>query len=313
MKLIIQIPCFNEEETLPLVLRDIPKQISGIDTIETQIIDDGSSDRTAGVAREHGVTHIVSYIGHKGLAAAFKHGLEHAVAEGADILVNTDGDNQYPSSEIPRLVQPILKQTADIVIGDRDVTRNPHFSPLKRFLQWLGTCITARLSGLRITDAVSGFRAYNRVAMKELNVVSEFSYVLDTTVQASKKKLIIEHIPIATNPATRPSRLFRSTGEHIKRSAADLVRIYSLYEPFKVFLYLSLFFILLGTYPLLRFVYFYFVDGGGGHVQSLIFGTIFYVIGFQFLGMGILGEHMRINRKLIEDILLKLKGDNGDR
>jgi glycosyltransferase involved in cell wall biosynthesis len=307
MKLIIQIPCHNEERTLPLVLKDIPREIPGIDTIETQIIDDGSADGTVTVAREHGVNHIISYVGHKGLAAAFKRGLNHALEQGADILVNTDGDNQYRSSDIPRLVEPIVNKQADIVIGDRGVTRNTHFSGLKRFLQWFGSNVTAGLAGVTVPDAVSGFRAYNRTAMREINVVSEFSYVLDTTVQASKKRLIIDHVPIETNAATRPSRLFRNMREHIKRSGADLIRIYSLYEPFKVFLCLALLFILIGTYPLARFVYFYFSDGGGGHVQSLIFGAIFYVIGFQFLGMGILGEHMRINRKLIEDILLRQK------
>lgn len=307
MKLIIQIPCHNEEQTLPQVLQDVPREIPGIDSIETQIIDDGSSDNTVAVARELGVNHIVSYVGHKGLAAAFKRGLNHALNHGADILVNTDGDNQYRSADIPRLVEPIVRQEADIVIGDRGVTQNSHFSGLKRFLQWFGSNVTAGLAGVTVPDAVSGFRAYNRTAMREINVVSEFSYVLDTTVQASKKRLIIDHVPIETNAPTRPSRLFKSMGEHIKRSGSDLVRIYSLYEPFKVFLCLALLFILLGTYPLVRFVYFYLTEGGRGHIQSLIFGAIFYIIGFQFLGMGILGEHMRINRKLIEDILLRQK------
>jgi len=307
MKLIIQIPCRNEEQTLPQVLQDIPLEIPGIDTIETQIIDDGSSDGTVATARAHGVTHIIKHIGHKGLATAFKHGLNHALEQGADILVNTDGDNQYRSSDIPRLVEPIVNHQADLVIGDRGVMLNTHFSVLKRLLQWFGSRVTAGLAGAEIPDAVSGFRAYNRTAMREINVVSEFSYVLDTTVQASKKRLSIHHVPIQTNAATRPSRLFKSMLEHIKRSGADLIRIYSLYEPFKVFLCLALLFILIGTYPLVRFVYFYLTEGGSGHIQSLIFGAICYVIGFQFLGMGILGEHMRINRKLIEDILLRQK------
>lgn len=313
MKLIIQIPCYNEEQTLPLVLKDIPREIPGIDMIETQIIDDGCTDRTVDIAGEQGVNHVVSYVGHKGLAEAFKHGLSYALEQDADILVNTDGDNQYPSADIPRLIEPILTGEADIVVGDRKVPTNPHFSWVKRCLQRLGSCVTSYLAGAHVADAVSGFRAYNRRAMLEINIVSEFSYVLDTTVQASKKKLMIQHVPIDTNAPTRPSRLFRNIWEHIKRSSADLVRVYSLYEPFKVFLGLAAIFVLVGLYPFLRFVYFVFQDGGAGHIQSLIFGTIFFIIGFQFLGLGILGDHMRVNRKLIEEILLRMKQPDRDK
>jgi len=307
MKLIIQIPCYNEEKTLPLVFHDLPKYIKGIDIIETQIIDDGSNDDTVKVAKSLGVDHIVSYVGNKGLAYAFKAGVENALDNGADILVNTDGDNQYDSKDIPKLVEPILEKKAEIVIGDRRTSRIEHFSLIKKFFQWMGTVTTGFLAGQKIYDAVSGFRAYSREALLRINVVSEFSYVLDTTVQAIKKKLKIVHVPVNTNPPTRKSRLFKSIWEHMKRSASDLIRIYSLYEPFKVFLTLAIIFILLGTYPVGRYLYFYFMGEGSGHVQSLIFGSILYIVGFQFLGLGILGEHMRINRKLIEDVLKKLK------
>lgn len=309
MKLIIQIPCYNEEKTLSLVLKNIPRTIKGIDTIETQIINDGSTDKTVEVARNLGVHHIVSYLGNRGLAHAFKTGIENALDNNADIVVNTDGDNQYDSSEIEKLVHPIIEKEADIVIGDRQTSKIEYFSWIKKFFQWLGSKTTAFLTGIKIPDAVSGFRAYSREALFEINVVSEFSYVLDTTVQASKKRLKIVHIPVKTNPPTRESRLFKSMWQHIKKSASDLIRIYSLYEPFKIFLLLAVFFILLGTYPVARYIYFYFIDEGGGHIQSLIFGVLFYVIGFQFFGLGILGEHMRINRKLIEDILIKHKKD----
>lgn len=313
MKLIIQIPCYNEEQTLPLVLKDIPREIPGVDVIETQIVDDGCTDRTIDVAGSHGVHHIVRYVGHKGLAEAFKRGLAYALEQDADILVNTDGDNQYPSAEIPRLIEPIMTGEADIVVGDRKVPSNPHFSWLKRQLQRLGTRVTSCLAGEPVLDAASGFRAYSRQAMLEINIVSEFSYVLDTTVQASKKKLTMVHVPIDTNAPTRPSRLFRSLWEHVKRSAADLIRVYSLYEPFKIFLGLAVIFVLIGLYPLLRFMYFVFTDGGAGHIQSLIFGTIFFIIGFQFLGLGILGDHMRVNRKLIEEILTRIKQTKRDK
>ncbi|MDD4110575.1 MAG: glycosyltransferase family 2 protein [Clostridia bacterium] len=307
MKLIIQIPCYNEEKTLPLVFKDLPKYIKGIDIIETQIIDDGSTDDTVKIAKSLGVDHVVKYVGNKGLARAFKTGVENALKHGADILVNTDGDNQYDSADIAKLVQPILDGKADIVIGDRQTGKIKHFSFIKRFFQWLGTRVTGFFAGQRMNDAVSGFRAYTREALIEINVVSEFSYVLDTTVQAIKKRLKIVHVPIRTNLPTRKSRLFKSIWEHMRRSAADLIRIYSLYEPFKVFLSLAVIFILLGTYPVARYLYFFFIGQGGGHVQSLIFGSILYIVGFQFLGLGILGEHMRINRKLIEDILKRLK------
>jgi glycosyltransferase involved in cell wall biosynthesis len=309
LKLIVQIPCFNEEQTLPLVLKDIPKSIPGISVIEVQIVDDGCTDKTVEVAKSLGVHHVVHYVGNKGLGTAFKRGIEYALLLGADIVVNTDGDNQYNSADITRLVEPIVNKQADLVIGNRQTGKIHHFSLVKKFFQWLGTRTTCFLAGIKVKDAVSGFRAYSRQALLEINIVSDFSYVLDTTVQAAKKHLKIAHIDIETNAPTRKSRLFKNIWQHIKKSGADLLRIYSLYEPFKVFLSLAALFILVGTYPVARFIYFWWIGDGTGRIQSLIFGVLFYVIGFQFIGLGILGEHMRVNRKLIEEILKKQKQD----
>jgi len=307
VKLIIQIPCFNEEKTLPLVLRDIPKNIEGIDVIETQIIDDGSSDDTVKIAKGLGVNHVVSYIGNKGLGNAFKHGVNNALINGADILVNTDGDNQYKSQDIARLVQPILAGRADIIIGNRNPDKISHFSWYKKALQKLGSRTTQFLAGINVPDAVSGFRAYSRQALLELNITSDFSYVLDTTIQASKKRIKLDHVDIETNAPTRPSRLFGNIWEHIKKSTSNLLRVYAMYEPLKVFSYIGIFFAVLGSLPMGRFLYFYFIGQGGGHVQSLIFGVMFIIIGVQFIGLGILGDLIAKQRKLIEDILTHTK------
>jgi glycosyltransferase involved in cell wall biosynthesis len=307
MKLIIQIPCYNEEKTLPLVMRDMPRAITGVDVIETQIVDDGSSDKTVEVARQLGVTHIVSYVGNKGLGNAFKRGVAHALAAGADILVNTDGDNQYKSSDIPRLVIPIVHRKADIVIGNRQTAKIKHFSPVKKFLQWLGSSVTQYLSGLRVPDAVSGFRAYSRESLLEINVTSDFSYVLDTIIQASKKRLKIGYVDIEVNAPTRPSRLFKGMFQHIKKSTSNLLRVYAMYEPLKTFATAGALFLVLGLYPFGRFVYFYLQSAGQGHIQSLIVGTTFIVIGVQFFGLGIIGDLIAKQRRLLEDILYKIK------
>ncbi|MFO0704780.1 MAG: glycosyltransferase family 2 protein [Candidatus Andersenbacteria bacterium] len=307
MKLIIQIPCYNEEKTLPLVLRDMPRAIAGVDVIETQIVDDGSTDKTIEVARQLGVTHIVSYVGNKGLGNAFKRGVEHALAAGADILVNTDGDNQYKSSDIPRLVIPIVHRKADIVIGNRQTAKIAHFSPLKKFFQWLGSSVTQYLSGLRVPDAVSGFRAYSRESLLELNVTSDFSYVLDTIIQASKKRLKIGYVDIETNAPTRPSRLFKGMFQHIKKSTSNLLRVYAMYEPLRTFSLIGSLFLLLGLYPVLRFIYFYLQQEGQGHIQSLIVGAMCVVIGVQFFGLAIIGDLIAKQRRLTEDSLYRLK------
>lgn len=307
MKLIIQIPCYNEEKTLPLVLDTIPKHIPGIDIIETQIIDDGSTDHTADIARQKGVTYIVSYIGNKGLGKAFKRGVDNALDKGADILVNTDGDNQYNSSEITKLVQPILNKKADIVIGNRNPGKLAHFSPIKRLLQKIGSCTIAFLTGMYIPDAVSGFRAYSRQALKELNVTSDFSYVLDTTIQAGKKRIAITYVDISANPPTRPSRLFKNIWQHIKRSGSNMIRVYTMYEPLKVFLSIGLFFLIIGLYPISLFLYFYFKGEGSGHIQSLILSIMFVIIGIQFIGLGIIGDLLEKQRRITEEISYMLK------
>jgi len=307
MKLIIQIPCFNEEKTLPLVLRDLPRSIMGVDIIETQIIDDGSTDKTVEVARKLGVTHIVSYVGNKGLGNAFKRGVEHALAAGADIVVNTDGDNQYKGADIARLVIPIVHRKADIVIGNRQTAKIEHFSPVKKFFQWLGSSVTQYLSGLRIPDAVSGFRAYSRQSLLELNVTSDFSYVLDTIIQASKKRLKIGYVDIETNAPTRPSRLFKGIFQHIKKSTANLLRVYAMYEPLKTFASIGTIFFALGLYPVARFVYFYLQSQGIGHIQSLIIGTACLIIGSQFFGLAIVGDLIAKQRNLTEQALYLLR------
>ncbi len=310
MKLIIQIPCYNEEQTLPLVLQDIPHEIPGIDVIETQIVNDGSTDRTIEVARSLGVNHIINNVGNKGLGNSFRIGMNHALKTGADILVNTDGDNQYPSTYIKDLVQPILDEEADIVVGDRQTSTIKHFSPVKKFFQWLGTQVTKLLSGEReVADAVSGFRAYSRQAMLELNVTSTFSYVLDTTVQASSKRMKMASVPIVTNAPTRPSRLFKNMWQHIRKSGTDIVRVYAMYKPLRVFVGLGIVFFILGCIPLFRFLYDYFFGSGAqGKVQSLIIGSILFSISFNCFALGIIGDLMSRNRTLIEHILKEIKG-----
>ena len=309
MKLIIQIPCYNEEETLPLVLGNIPKQILGIDSIELQVIDDGSTDKTVQVARALGVHHIVQNIGNKGLGNSFRIGIDHALQMGADIVVNTDGDNQYPSTSIPDLIRPILKREADIVVGNRQTSQIKYFSPTKKFFQWLGTKLTIILSGEKhVEDAVSGFRAYSRAALLELNVTSSFSYVLDTTIQAADKRIKMISIPITTNAPTRPSRLFKNMWEHIWKSGIGVFRVFAMYKPLRVFIGLGSIFFLIGSIPILRFLYDFFLGGGGdGKIQSLIIGSVLLSISFNCFALGIIGDLMGKNRILTERILNRLR------
>ena len=309
MKLIIQIPCYNEERTLPLVVNDIPKSIKGINQIEIQIIDDGSTDNTYQVAKELGVHHIIRNVGNKGLGASFQIGIDNALKLGADILINTDGDNQYPSEYIPDLLYPILSKKADIVVGNRQTKEIKHFSLLKKQLQWLGTKLTIILSGERnIKDAVSGFRAYSREALLELNTTSNFSYVLDTTIQASNKKIKMLSIPITTNPPTRPSRLFKNIWQHIRKSGSNIMRVYVMYKPLRVFISIGTIVSILGSIPIIRFLYYYFfIDGASGKVQSLVIGSILISVGLNCFALGIIGELTGKNRILIERILKKSK------
>jgi len=309
MKLIIQIPCYNEEQTLPLVVNSIPKEIPGIDTIETLIVDDGSTDNTVAVARELGVDHIIQHKTNRGLARAFETGIDACLKLGADIIVNTDGDNQYPQAKIPDLVAPILNHQAEIVIADRQTHKIPHFSPLKKVLQSFGSFMVRFLSDTDIPDTVSGFRAYSREAAMELNIVTNCSYVIETIVQAGKKGIRMTSIKVDTNPKTRESRLFKNIFQHVKKSGATLVRMYTVYEPFKSFLLLGSAIMSGGTLLGLRYIYFFWQGTNGGHVQSLILSAILLIIGFQVVVLGIVGDLVGINRRLIEKMLLEMKKD----
>jgi glycosyltransferase involved in cell wall biosynthesis len=308
MKLFIQIPCKNEEEHLPDVLRELPTHIDWIDQIEVLVIDDGSSDRTVQVAKEHGVKHIISFPENRGLGSAFRFGVDYALAHGADILVNTDADNQYPSVYIEALIQPILAHRADIVIGDRTPAKVAHFSRYKKIFQRLGNVIMTMFTWVKIPDAVSGFRAYSRESLELLNVTVRFSYVIDTILQAYKKGLAIVRIPITTNPPTRPSRLFKNIRIHIKKSAASIVRVYTMYEPFHLFMLASIPFLLLGGGGVARFLRYYFMtDSGSGRIQSLVISGILITIGFNLVSLGIIGDVVARNRMLIEENLRMMK------
>lgn len=306
-KLIIQIPCYNEESTLPQTLADLPRSLPGIDRIEVLVIDDGSTDRTAEVARECGVDHILRLPGHIGLARAFVAGLEKAVSLGADIIVNTDADNQYRGEDIGRLIEPILRGEADIVVGDRGVAKVAHFSPLKRFLQTFGSKVMELATGLSIPDATSGFRALTRDAALRTIVLSEYSYTLETLIQAGAHKMSVKYIPIQPNPPRRPSRLMRNIPEYLVNSAATIIRAYTMYRPLRVFLALGIL-MLLGGFGLgVRFLYFYFTGRGVGHIQSLILAAILLIVGFQVCLIGLLADLVGFNRRLLEEVMYRVR------
>ncbi len=291
-KLVIQIPCYNEQEALPVVLGDLPCHIEGIDRIEVLIIDDGSTDDTAGVALRCGIRHLVKFPKHRGLAEAFSAGLDYAIRQGADIIVNTDADNQYKGQDIARLIEPILKGDADIVIGNRNIGQITEFSLTKKCLQRFGSWTVKQLSGLDIPDATTGFRAYSRHAALRLNVFTKFSYTLETIIAAGNKGLRVVNINIETNASCRASRLHRSTTEYLKKQIATLIRVYVMYQPFKFFLSLGFVFFGLGLLM-------------GRH--SLILAGIFILLGFQMVVLGLLADLMAANRRINEDILLRLK------
>jgi glycosyltransferase involved in cell wall biosynthesis len=303
MKLIVQIPCYNEEQTLPRTVADIPRQIEGIDRVEVLVIDDGSTDGTANVARQLGVDHLVRHTRNKGLASAFRTGLGVCLRLNADIIVNTDADNQYPGDEIANLIRPILEGRADVVVGDRQTRSLKHFSTGKRTLQALGSFVVRRLSDTEVPDAVSGFRALSREAALRINIVSSFSYTIEMLIQAGKKQLAVTSVPIQVNPQSRPSRLFRSVPHFIAQSVATMIRTYTIYKPLRVFTLLGLALVLLGLAPVARFLYFYFTGDGGGHIQSLVLAAVLLVTGFFTLLVGILADLIASNRKLIEMIL----------
>ena len=307
MKLVIQIPCLDEEETLPQTLAALPRQVRGIDEIEVIVIDDGSRDRTAEVALANGVHEVVRFPNHQGLARAFAAGLDHALQRGADVIVNTDADNQYDARDIEALVQPILSGAADMVIGDRDASRLEHFSPSKRVLQALGSWAVRQLSGTTVPDATSGFRAVSRRAALKLNVLSDFTYTLETIIQAGKKQIAIGHVPVRARATLRPSRLFSGASHYVRRSAATLLRMYAFYEPFKFFFLLGSVMILVATAIGVRFLWNYFTDGGAGHVQSLILAGSLIVTGIVTWLFGVLADLIGRNRQLSEEILLRMR------
>jgi glycosyltransferase involved in cell wall biosynthesis len=304
VRLVVQVPCLNEEETLPLVLQSIPKSIPGIDEIIILIIDDGSTDRTVEVAESFGVTHFVRHARNRGLGRSFHDGVQRALELGADIVVNTDGDNQYPQERITDLVQQIIRGEADIVIADRQVHLVEHFSWLKVRLQRLGSKIVNLAAGTELPDAASGFRAYSRDSLMLLNTITRFSYCMETIIQAGNKKLMIDSIPIVTNPKTRESRLFSNMWQHIGKSAGAIIRGYIMYKPYVIFSVLATFFGALGLVPFVRWGILQFAGSHpGGHLQSLLIGAILLIMSFLSVIIGILSDLIRTNRLLIEDTL----------
>jgi glycosyltransferase involved in cell wall biosynthesis len=306
MKLIIQIPCYNEAESLPETLVALPRQIDGIDSIEILVIDDGSKDNTSDVARRFGVHHIVRHRTNRGLAAAFQSGINKALAEGADIIVNTDADNQYEGRDICKLVAPVLAGEADIVVGDRGVRDNAHFGPFKRLLQMFGSATVKRLSNTHITDAVSGFRAISRAAAQKINITSSFSYTTEMLIQAGRKRMAIVSVPIRTNGAIRPSRLFKSVPQFITNTAATMIRSYAMYNPLKVFVMAGTGLFLLGAMPIVRFLWFFINGEGQGHLQSIVIGGSLMTLGVVAIMFGAVADLVGRNRQLLEQTLERL-------
>ena len=307
MKLIIQIPCYNEEETLELAYNDLPKHIDGIDTIEYLIINDGSKDNTVKRAKELGFHHIVSFKQNKGLAKGFMAGIDACLHLGADIIVNTDADNQYCGADIEKIVRPIIDQKADIVIGERPIDNTEHFSWKKKKFQHLGSWVVRVASGTDIPDAPSGFRAYSREAALRLNVVNEYTYTLETIIQAGNNKTAMTSVPIRTNPETRPSRLFSSMWRYMKRSSTVITRSFVMYKPLKFFMTIGLILMVLGGILGVRFLILLGMGEGAGHVQSLILTAILLMMGFHSITLGLLGDTIASNRKLLEDVQYRVR------
>jgi glycosyltransferase involved in cell wall biosynthesis len=308
LKLIIQIPCLNEEQTLPATLADLPREIPGIDQIETLVIDDGSTDRTVAVAREHGIDHVVRLTNNKGLAAGFQAGLDACLKLGADIVVNTDADNQYSGADVSKLVAPILAGKADMVVGDRQVSEIEHFSPAKKRLQHLGSWVVRHLSGTEIADTTSGFRAYNREAALGLLVVDGFTYTLESLIQAGKMLVAVDQVPVATNPKTRESRLFGSTGAYVRRNAPAILRVYARYEPLRVFVSASAVVGLLAVLAWLPFLIDWIFNGdSSGHLQSLILGAVLLIAAVQLFALGVIGDLLAGQRVMTQRVFERVR------
>jgi glycosyltransferase involved in cell wall biosynthesis len=307
MKLIIQIPCFNEAEQLPGTLADLPREVPGIDEVEWLIIDDGSTDATVEVARAHGVDHLVRLTNNKGLAAGFQAGLDACLKLGADVIVNTDADNQYFGGDIPKLVEPILAGRADMVVGDRETDSIEHFSPLKKRLQRLGSAVVRRASGTNVPDTTSGFRAYNREAALQMQVISKFTYTLETIIQAGKVLVAVDHVPIKTNEKTRESRLFPSMSSYVRRNAVSIFRVYALYEPLRVFMIAAGIVAIPAAVIWVRFLWFFFSGEGDGHIQSLILGSTLLIIAVQFVALGVIADVLAASRTLQQRTLERVR------
>lgn len=307
MKLIVQIPAFNEEATIAQTLRDIPAKIDGITSVETLVIDDGSTDNTALAARKAGATHVVQLKTHRGLSSAFLAGIDASLRLGADIIVNTDADNQYAGNDIPKLIAPIVRGTADVVVGDREVARSPHMSALKRLLQRIGSRTVGLASGLRVSDVTSGFRAFSREAAMQINVFNPFTYTLETIIQAGNRNLGVQSVPVRTNAPTRPSRLYHGIGTYLRKSVATIFRIYTIYKPLKTFFAIGAVLLFAGTVLGTRFLWVFAHGDRGGHIQSLILAAVFLIVGFQTLLIGLVADLISVNRRLSEEVLVRLK------
>lgn len=307
MKLIIQIPCYNEEENLPQALADLPKEVEGFDQVEWLVIDDGCRDNTVEVAKQHGVHHFVHFTQNKGLAKGFIAGLEACLRLGADVIVNTDADNQYNGSDIQKLVKPILAGEAEVVVGSRPIDDIEHFSPIKKSLQKLGSFVVRFVSKTKVKDVTSGFRAISRDAAMMLNVFNEYTYTLETIIQSGQKNIGITSVPIRTNPFVRPSRLMSSTFSYIKKSITTILRIFVVYKPFRFFLTIGTTILTCGLLTGFRFLYYYATGSGDGHIQSLILASILIGLGVQVILVAFLSDLLAVNRRLLEDIQYRLK------
>ena len=307
MKVFIQIPCLNEAETLPLVFEAMPKTLPGVDSIEWLIIDDGSTDATVEIAKQLGVKHFVHHRRNMGLARSFRDGIDYALAHGADIVVNTDGDNQYPQERIKDLIQPILDGNADIVIGDRQTATIAHFSGFKKIMQRFGSWVVNQAAGTNLPDAASGFRAYSRDALIKLNIVTPFSYCMETIIQAGNKRIAIASVPIETNAKTRESRLFKNIWQHMMKSAQAILRSYIMFKPHVVFVTLGVALLVLGLIPFVRFLFYMALGDSDGHIQSLIFGSAMLVGSLLSFALLVIADLQKTNRILLEDQLERLK------